>query len=46
MRTKLQGTDSDSITAATTDVQVWDLTQLLLTAWTAHHCREQAEFCQ
>ncbi len=46
MRTPLRGTDSDSIIAATTNVQVWDITQLLLTAWTVHHCQEQAGFCQ
>ena len=38
--------DSDSIIAATTNVQVWGITQLLLTAWTVHHCQEQAGSCQ
>ena len=44
--TSYENTDSDSITAATSNVQVWDITQVLLTAWTVHHCQEQAGFCQ
>ncbi len=38
--------DSDSIVAATTNVQVWGTTQPLLTAWTVHHCQERAGFCR